>query len=168
NAVLVLREPGATVRADEFFFDEDADGFRTPGEAALVERSNDRFDVGLAFAEVNLRGGLFGSAARFGRAALIELAAEKRKDGWDGFDFFNRDLLALLGDEADDALCGFFVNDRRQAGLRLVLFSDFAAVVAAKLARLEDCIESSGAAHSAQLKVGLAKQSHMTLPTVTR
>ena len=153
--MLVLREPGAAVGADELFFDEYADGFRTPGEAAFVERSDDRCDIGLAFAEGNLVSRGFRRAAWLSKPTLIQLAAEKRKDGWNGFDFFNRDVLALLGDEADDAACGFLVNYRRQAGIRFVLFCDFGAVVAAKFAGLEHRIESGGTTQSTQLKIVL-------------
>ena len=62
DASLVLLEARAAVAADKLFFDKDANGFRPPVETALVKGRDDGFDVGLAFVEGNLRGGLFGSA----------------------------------------------------------------------------------------------------------
>jgi hypothetical protein len=75
DALLVLLEARAAVAADELFLNEDSDGFRPPGKAALVEGLDDGFYIGIAFAKGYLCDGPFGSAACLGEAALIQLPA---------------------------------------------------------------------------------------------
>lgn len=156
DTLLVLREPCAAV-ADKRFLDENADGFRTTGQTSLVEGGDNGLDIRLAFVKGDLPGRRFASAGRLAEAAFVQLSAKERENRRDGFDLFNWNFFAFLGDEANNALRGLCADDRRQPGVRFVFFADFDTVVAAQLTGLKDGVKGRRTAQGAQLEIVLPR-----------